>query len=277
MVPRDLAQELARIDPVSPGYVGRLARWTRTQSSEVEGLYSSPIPAAAASHLGDVVSAVVRRYPVDGVHFDYARYPTDRFDYSRTAVREFRRWVEPRLEPAARRALAAADADDVLAFPDGAPEEWRRFRIERMTALLSRLRDHVKRGRPAAVVSVAAVPDAREALEHRLQEWPRWLERGLIDAVAPMAYATDEARFAEQIAAAREAAGAHQVWAGIGAYRLTAAQTIDNIATARRLGAGGVILFSYDSLIDPRQSAPGSLAAIARGAFGPRAADGGSR
>jgi uncharacterized lipoprotein YddW (UPF0748 family) len=123
------------------------------------------------------------------------------------------------------------------------------------------------------MVSVAAAPDPREAVEQRLQEWPRGLADGLVAAVAPLAYTTEPARFAEQIAAARAAAGPRQVWAGIGAYRLSPAQIIDNIATARRLGAGGIILFSYDSLIDPRQSAQGSLAAIGRGAFGPRTAD----
>jgi uncharacterized lipoprotein YddW (UPF0748 family) len=136
-----------------------------------------------------------------------------------------------------------------------------------------RLREAVRAERPSIPVSVAAAADQQEAIEGRLQDWPRWLEDGVIDAVAPMAYTTEPARFAEQIAAARAAAGARQVWAGIGAYRLSPAQTIDNITTARRLGAGGVILFSYDSLIDPRQSAQGYLAAVARGAFGPRDAD----
>ena len=75
-----------------------------------------------------------------------------------------------------------------------------------------------------------------------------------MDAVAPMAYTPEPGRFAQQIAAARDVAGGGAIWAGIGAYRLTAAQTIENIQTARRLGTAGVVLFSYDSLIDPRQA-----------------------
>lgn len=267
MVPRDLAQELSRVDPASPGYVGKLARWSRGQADEVEGLYASPIAPAAVDHLAAVVGSLTRRYDLDGVHFDYARYPSDRFDYSRAAIREFRAWIGPRLPDALRRELAAQEKHDVLAFPDARPEEWRRFRTDRMTALMRRLREAVKAERPDLPVSVAAAPDPDEAIQRRLQEWPRWLEAGLIDAVAPMAYTTEPARFAEQIAAARAAAGERQVWAGIGAYRLSAAQTVDNITTARRLGAGGIILFSYDSLIEPRPGAQGYLAAVARGAF----------
>jgi dihydrodipicolinate synthase/N-acetylneuraminate lyase len=83
--------------------------------------------------------------------------------------------------------------------------------------------------------------------------------------------------FAQQIAAAREAAGAGAVWAGIGAYRISAAQTVENIQTARRLGAAGVVLFSYDSLTSPRQSAADYLAVVGRGAFADRVTSAGSR
>ncbi|HJR60379.1 MAG TPA: hypothetical protein VJ813_13290, partial [Vicinamibacterales bacterium] len=100
----------------------------------------------------------------------------------------------------------------------------------------------------------------------------------LVDAVAPMAYTQEPARFAQQIAAARAAAGSRAVWAGIGAYRLSPEQTIENILTARRLGADGIALFSYDSLINPRQTAPDYLPIVGRAAFPDhRSTDSGSR
>jgi hypothetical protein len=55
MVPRELAQELSRVKEESPGYVGKIARWTRAQAT-VEGLYASPVVPAAVEH----VSAVAR-------------------------------------------------------------------------------------------------------------------------------------------------------------------------------------------------------------------------
>lgn len=278
MVPRDIAQELAAIQIDSPGYLGRLARWTRARSDEIEGLYTSPIVPSAADHLEAVVRDLTRRYAVDGVHFDYARYPTERFDYSRAAIREFRSTIRGRVPQAARRAADEKEAVDLFAYPDLFPEQWRAFRVSKLTALMSRLRTAVKSERPAAIVSVAASPDMREALDRRLQDWRTWLESRLVDAVCPMAYTPEPARFAEQIAAARDVAGGRAVWAGIGAYHLTPAQTIENIETARRLGAGGVILFSYDSLTNARQPASDYLAAIARAAFDPpRAGSSGSR
>ena len=270
MVPRDIAQDLAAVPVSSPGYVGKLARWTRARSEDVEGLYASPILPASQAHTEAVVRDIARRYPLDGVHFDYARYPSDRFDYSRSSIAQFRATVRAAIDAPRRAALDADERVDLFAYPDAFPDEWRAFRVARMTALIRRLSAAVKAERKTAVGSVAAAPDSAEALRHRLQDWPAWLGDGIVDAVAPMAYTQDAERFAEQIAAAREAAGSRRLWAGIGAYRLSPAQTIENIQTARRLGADGVILFSYDSLINPRQTAPDYLPTVGRAAFADR-------
>lgn len=253
MVPRPIAQTLATVEPDSPAYAGMIARWTRTQPDVIEGLYASPINPAAAAHAEAVVSDVARRYPVDGIHLDYARYPNAQYDYSRFAIAAFRAKQRPQVDAALRRELDAREAIDLFAWPDQFPEEWARFRRARLTGLMMRLHTAVKAARPTAVVTVAAAPDAQEAFDTRLQDWRTWLENGVIDAVCPMAYTPEPARFAEQIAAARDIAGGQLVWAGIGAYRLTPAQTIENIRTVRRLGAGGFILFSYDSLTAPQQ------------------------
>lgn len=267
MIPRDIAQDLAKIEPENPAYVGKLARWTRAQPTDVEGLYASPIHPDAVLYVERIVRDVSRRYAVDGVHLDYARYPSDRFDYSRGAIRQFRASVRPGLSETTRRRLDAREAVDLFAYPDGLPDEWRSFRVSRMTALVGRLSAAVKSERPEATVTAAAAPDAQEALERRLQDWVGWLNADLIDAICPMAYTTEPARFAELIAAARRVAGARAVWAGIGAYRLSPKETIENIQTARRLGATGVILFSYDSLVNPPQASPDYLSLVGRGAF----------
>jgi uncharacterized lipoprotein YddW (UPF0748 family) len=278
MVPRDIGQQLAAVEPESPGYVGTLARWTRAHSAEIEGLYASPIIPEAADYIDSIVRTLVRRYAVDGIHFDYARYPSDRFDYSRLAIREFRAAVRPQLPESTRRALDSQEQDDLFAYPDSLPDQWREFRVSRMTALISRLYATVKRERADALVSVAVAPDVREAERHRLQNWGAWAQLGVVDVVCPMAYATEASHFAEQIAGARAAAGSHPVWAGIGSYRLSPKETIDNIQTARQLGASGIVLFSYDSLINARQAASDYLSVVGRTAFTPSApANAGSR
>jgi hypothetical protein len=81
-----------------------------------------------------------------------------------------------------------------------------------------------------------------------------------------MAYTTDSAVFASQVAAARQVAGRHPVGRNRRAPAVVT-QIAENVRTARRLGVGGVILFSYDTLTDPSHG-PGYLNQVARAAFG---------
>jgi uncharacterized lipoprotein YddW (UPF0748 family) len=264
MVPQALSREMALIAPTSRLYVDKLARWIRSQMTEVEGLYLSPIPEAAADYTVEVVADMVSRYEVDGVHLDYMRYPNDEFDCSREALSLFGTYLAGKL-PETSTAGTRRSANPLTSL-ELYPERWREFRRARLTALLARLRQAVKIQRPQAVVSVAVVPDAEDAAARRLQDWRGWLERGLVDVVCPMAYATDSASFTAQVASARQVAGDRPVWAGIGAYRLSSSQTIENIQIARRLGASGIVLFSYDSLITPPGGAE-YLSEVGRAAF----------
>lgn len=264
MVPRVLVQELAATPVDSPAYIGRIARWTRAQSN-VEGLYTTPLVPAAADHVVTVVSDLMRRYPLDGVHLDYVRFPSPDFDYSRAALAEFRASVLPDLAPAERERLERTLAVDPFAYVDFFPTRWGAFRRSRLTALVMRLRTAAQTIRPGAFVSAAVYPDATEAATLKLQDWRLWAEGGLLDAVCPMAYTTDRAQFLRQITdAARVVAPGVAVWAGIGAYRLPPADTIANIGAARSAGAAGFLLFSYDSLVDPAASAPDYLGQIRR-------------
>lgn len=265
MVPRDLTLELSTVDAGSPAYIGRLARWTRTQG-DVEGLYISPITPGAAAYAESVVRDIARRYPLDGIHLDYVRYPNERYDYSATAIAEFRSYVRGRISDEQRRQLDAREAIDPLAYPDALADHWLGFRVARMSALVGRLRDAVKAERPGATLTAATAPDLREAYERKMQDWRGWLDRGLVDGICPMAYTIEPDIFEAQIAAARAAAGGRILWAGIGAWRLSPGETIQNIQTARRLGASGIVLFSYDSLTSA-QAKPGYLEAVSRGAF----------
>jgi hypothetical protein len=64
-------------------------------------------------------------------------------------------------------------------------------------------------------------------------------------------------------------AGVHGLWAGIGAYRMSPAQVVAAVDAARQHRADGVILFSYDSLVDPSNKSD-YLADVGRAAFSSR-------
>jgi uncharacterized lipoprotein YddW (UPF0748 family) len=267
MVPRELAAEMRHVDVRSPAYVGQLARWTRAHNTEVEGLYTSPIHPAAVTHMVNVVAELAKNYAIDGVHLDYARYPNESFDYSVAALAEFKTAVVPTLSAKERQEALQREPLDPLTYPNLFHVQWDDFRRSRLTTMVMRLRTAVKTARPDAVFSAAVVPDLQQASTSRMQDWRAWIDQSLLDVLCPMAYTTDANVFQQQVAAAKEIAGRTPVWAGIGAYRLSTAQTLQHIADARRFGAAGIILFSYDSLTAAPNTV-GSITELGRAAFG---------
>ena len=263
MVPRAIAEDLAPLDPKNPEYLGRLARYVRANT--LEGLYLAPTD-AAAQYTAGIVRDIVQRYGVDGVHLDYLRYPADDFDYGRDTLAAFRRSLAGDLQPADQRKYDARLAREPFIYTEAFPVRWRTFRADRLTRMLNTVRDAVKKAKPSAILSAAVVPDSTEAAGRFLQDWRTWLDRDLLDVVCPMAYTTDAKLFAAQIAADYAVAGSHPLWAGIGAYRLTPAQIVENVRAARRVGVSGIILFSYDSLAEPARG-PDYLSQVGRAAF----------
>jgi uncharacterized lipoprotein YddW (UPF0748 family) len=262
MVPRPLAHELSGMDPRRPQYVARLAAWSRNHASTIEGLYASPIPIEAAHYLEAIVRDLAARYPIDGLHLDYVRYPTSDFDYSAGALTAFRASLIDELSTPERARLEARRRTDPLVYVNTFPERWTKYRRTRLTDLVARLRAAVKKERPNALISAAVKPDAREAANERLQDWQDWAARGLLDVICPMAYTPNLPQFARTVTGAGRSAAPQQLWAGIGAYRLDSAQTVAHIQAARAAGAQGIALFSYDSLTGP------ALRTIGRTAFG---------
>jgi uncharacterized lipoprotein YddW (UPF0748 family) len=220
---------------VAPTGLPWLARQART-SGDVEGLYLTPSAPGVAQHLEAAVRELVRRYPVDGFHLDFIRYPSAEYDYSRAALEGF-----------ARRLGVASAAPWTL--PARHPAAWDEHRRSVLSDLAARLTNAARSERPAILVSAAVVPDEAQALNHRYQDWPDWGARSLLDAVCPMAYTADSRIFRQQVAQARARVGDRaRVWAGVGAYRLDVPGIVEKVHLAREAGATGVILFSHESL-----------------------------
>ena len=68
-----------------------LARQADARPGDVEGQYLSPAAPGVADHLEAAVRELMRRYPVDGFHLDFIRYPSRDYDYSRHALEGFAR------------------------------------------------------------------------------------------------------------------------------------------------------------------------------------------
>jgi uncharacterized lipoprotein YddW (UPF0748 family) len=236
------------MSPKSPGYRERIVDWSKANRAELEGVYTGPANPKVRNHIYKIWLDVLSKYEVDGMHFDYVRYASPDFDYSRTSLEAFRKWLKPQLAKEDYRILKEALRSNALAATDKYPDKFADFQREQVTSLVERIYRAVKKKRPNLIVSAAVFANSENAYTRRFQDWRRWLSMGILDVACPMAYSTDTAVFQQQIEVAVNTAhkSDRKVWAGIGAYRIPVESTVEKINAARALSADGIILFSYD-------------------------------
>jgi uncharacterized lipoprotein YddW (UPF0748 family) len=204
------------------------------QGGDAEGYYLSPWAQGVAQHLEAIVRELVGAYAVEGVHFDFIRHPGPEYDYSHPALVAFRPGRAGR---------------ELLAAPQSEPRAWEEHRCAGVSAIATRLASAARDVRPGVRVTAAVVPDRATAVTQKSQDWPAWLAQGVLDAVCPMVYTTDDRIFRRQVQDARAAAGPdREVWVGVGAFRLDVAGVAQKLRLARAAKADGVVLFSHESL-----------------------------
>jgi len=77
--------------------------------------------------------------------------------------------------------------------------KWAEFRKWGVTELVRDVYRRAKALKPKAQVTAAVFTPLASA-DNALQDWPRWVREGCIDYVIPMAYTTDNAKLADQLA-----------------------------------------------------------------------------
>jgi uncharacterized lipoprotein YddW (UPF0748 family) len=212
MVPRTIAAELLAIDAHNPDYLGRLARWTRSNIDRADGLYISPLQPDAVTHIAGAVRDLVRRYPVDGVYFDHLQFPAIDFDYSTKSVAAFRDSLRGQLSLTERQRIDEMEAIDPFAYPNELPDQWRLFRQSQLTALVARLRSTVRDALPTAIVSAAVTSDPSIAERDHLQDWRTWVDNDFLDALCPIVAGGDATKVAAQVDQVAAFAAGRPVW-----------------------------------------------------------------
>ncbi len=221
-----------------------------SSGSGCEGAFLTPANLAARQHIHDVFLDVARRYDIDGIHFDYVRYPNAAYDYSDSALERFKLERESSLTPEQVAAFAERGRRDRLIYPYAFPAEWQAFRRRQVTEMVAGISQDIKAIKPWMVISAAVFADSKDAFASRGQDWKTWLQQGYLDAVVPMAYGAStpqvSAQIADAVACAR--ASGRYAYAGLGSWHIPAGSTAAKIQAARALGAQGWVLFSYGGM-----------------------------
>lgn len=270
-VPKPVARELFQMSPDDAAYRQKIVEWSKANRAELEGVYTGPANPKVREHIYRIWMDVLKRYPVDGLHFDYVRFASPDFDFSRTSLGQFEKWLRAQLTKDEQRELKASLKEDPLAAVEKFPSKFADFQRAQVTTLVERIYRAVKKRRPGVLVSASVFANDENAYTRRFQDWRRWLQLGILDVACPMAYSPDTAVFKKQIEVAVTTAHAAKrgVWAGIGAYRIPSESAVEKINVARALSTEGFILFSYDFTAKPSELNPDGayLERIRRAAF----------
>lgn len=186
----------------------------------------------------DSMLEVARKYDVDGIHFDYIRYP----DRSRC----FCPGCRERFEKETERLVSSWPSDVV----DGGAryQEYQDFRRERITRLVRAVAEEARRVKAGIRISAAVFSTWPACRDDVAQDWVTWARNGYVDFLCPMNYTSSIDGFRSRLRLQLGAVGGRvPVYSGIGASApgLVVEQVIDQVRAARALGADGFIVFNY--------------------------------
>jgi uncharacterized lipoprotein YddW (UPF0748 family) len=186
----------------------------------------------------DSMLELARTYDVDGLHFDYIRYPHAAACYCEGCRSRFEAAAQVRLEnwPA-----------EVLSGP-WAPRfaEWRRAQI---TQLVRAVAEEARKLKPRLRISAAVFGDWASARLDVGQDWRLWVDSGWLDFVCPMNYETNNADFSTLVRQQTNWVN-HRIplYVGVGAHRMSGPdQLARQILLARSHGADGFVVFQHDA------------------------------
>lgn len=216
---------------------------TLTAGGESEGAYTCPSNPEVKEHVRNCFLDVVKNYDVDGVHFDFVRYPSVDYCFCDGCLGRFKEYMDKEL--ASDRIETLEAIEDRLAYVQAFPEHYDEFRRNQITDLVGQIYRRAHQTKPGIIVSASVFPSYDDAFNHRFQDWKLWLKLGIVDVLFPMAYAQDTQTYAKNIEDAVKSANGRHVYAGIGQWRITPESTIEKIGRACDLGAQGICLFAY--------------------------------
>ena len=182
------------------------------------------------------VKELLRRYPVDGVQFDYIRFNEEpscfckncREDFEHALGKPVRHWPGDVLNGELRKRF----------------NDWRQSVINDWAKQLSAT---VRQARPGIRITAAVFPALERAREEKAQDWKFWLDHGYVDAICPMNYTTDARDFEERCRNVLKFAPRDHVVMGLAEWKFQRPEDLRRqVDLCRQLGLAGFALFSYD-------------------------------
>ncbi|NOY78433.1 MAG: family 10 glycosylhydrolase [Calditrichaeota bacterium] len=197
-------------------------------------VWLNPVLPEVQNHLKNVVLEVARVYNVDGIHFDYFRYPGPGDFPSDSSFSNLRR---------------------LFPFRNSTEADWDAFRRNQISHFLKMCRDSLQKENPALILSGAILGDILLGRRVFFQDSPRWVAEHWLDWVVPMTYTSDTLQFRHWLGNFSDFPR-QAVLPGLMVKSVSDAEK--ELSLTRDFGFSGFSFFSYGSLFPNHR--PNSLA-----------------
>ena len=227
----------------SQAFADRMAATNRVQvgfAGAVKGRWLCPSNPDNQQLEIDAMCELARK-GVDGIHFDYIRYP----DLNHCFCAGCRTRFEAFAGVSLTNWPAQVRADEALKL------KWAEFRAANITKVVQTVAARVRAESPGVQISAAVFRNPATDADTVGQDWSRWCREGWLDFVCPMDYVDSAAMFKSQARMQKEAVGKVCLYPGIGLSCWTndgedAVRLAKQIQAVRDLGLGGFTVFNFD-------------------------------
>jgi uncharacterized lipoprotein YddW (UPF0748 family) len=206
--------------------------------------FLDPANPEARRYLLQMLGEIATNYQVDGIQFDYIRYPFQdpragyAFGYGTAARQQFQQLngVDP----------AKISPKDHLLW-----QKWTQFRTNAINTFVADASRSLRALKPNLILSAAVFPfPETERLQKLQQHWEVWAQRGDVDLLVPMTYALDTNKLQSlaQPLLTQALLGSTLVLPSIRLLNLPDVVAIDQIQALRNFPASGYALFAAENL-----------------------------
>lgn len=190
----------------------------------------------------DLASEIVTRYPVDGLQFDYVRYPFNG------------KGTEMGFDWEGRLRFERETGLNLDKLNDDSRTVWQAWKIAQVSSFVQDTSQHLRKIHPGLRIAAAvyALPK-RWRLNAIQQEWETWVANGWVDTLNPMTYTATAKELTERAGYVRESsADKALVFPGLSIRQLDTAGLIEQLDSSREIGTLGTTMFAVAQLDDKK-------------------------
>jgi uncharacterized lipoprotein YddW (UPF0748 family) len=199
--------------------------------------FLEPGDARVRKALNGIVAELAAAYPaLDGMLFDYIRYPD---------VHPFYGWGNVNLARfKAATGIETFEESDLL---------WKNWKRDQVSGLVRQLVQTAKQARPGITIATAVCVSYARAYHEALQDWPSWVNTGLVDFVTLMNYPEDPVKYKRYLNEAKgKVTDPTRIHPAVGAYKLLSRPEVfaQEFASARDFPGGPIVVYHYGCMLE---------------------------